>query len=123
MNPAVPADNSPIRHLVVVRPEPPCQYTAQAVGLPEVRATAASREEAIKQVRDLLNGWLASGQLEAVEVSGENPLLKWFGHTREDPDFDVYLEEIRRFREEMDEQHRRELEARECSNSSSTPTT
>ena len=34
-----------------------------------------------------------------------------------------YLEEIRRFREEMDEQYRREMEARECPNASSTPTT
>ena len=36
-------------------------------------------------------------------------------YTRDDPDFDLYLDEIQRYRREVDE--------RECSGSSSTPTT
>ena len=37
------------------------------------------------------------------------------GHAKDDPDFDQYLDEIARYR--------REVEARECSSSSATPTT
>ena len=37
-----------------------------------------------------------------VDVPRENPVMRWFGHAKDDPDFEAYLEEIRKFREEMD---------------------
>lgn len=113
----------PISPLVLVRPEPPGQYTAQVVGLSEIRATAATREEAIQQVRQVLMAWLASGQLVAVQLPPENPWLKYAGWAKDDPDYEEYLEEIRRFRQEEDERFRQEVEEGECSDSSSTPTT
>jgi hypothetical protein len=104
-----------MRYWIIVRREPSGQFTAQAVGIPEARATAATKKAAVDQVQALLSKWVAEGDLLSVELPPENPLLLWAGHAADDPDFDLYLEEIRRFRQEMDE--------RECSDSSSTPTT
>jgi hypothetical protein len=123
MNPHTPSGTPALQHLVVVRPEPAGQFTAEAVGLPELRATADSREEAVAQVRKLLDDWLASGQLVAVEIPQANPLTKYFGHAKDDPDFDLYLEEIRRYRQEVDEGLAHEGDEPACSDSSSTPTT
>jgi hypothetical protein len=109
--------------LVVVRPEPPGQYTAQVVGIPEIHATALSREVAIEQVRGTLMEWVAAGQLVQVEVPQGNPLMKWFGHADPNaPSERAYREELARLRREDLEQTLREYD-QECSDSSSTPTT
>jgi predicted RNase H-like HicB family nuclease len=108
----------PTYHLVAVRPEPPGQYTAQVLSLPAICATAATEEEAIAQVRRVLAEWLATARWVQIDVpvpTAGHPLLKFAGHAKEDPDFEEYLEEIRRYRQEVDE--------REWPHSSSTPTT
>jgi hypothetical protein len=118
MKPDQQAVRFPMQHLVVIRQEQPGQYTAQAVGIPEIRATAATREEAIAQVRQLLAQWLETAcwvQVEVATPAAGHPLLEFAGHSKDDPDFEGYLEEIRRYRQEVDE--------RACSDSSSTPTT
>jgi hypothetical protein len=101
---------------VLVRPDAPGRFVAQPLGVPELRAEAASALEAVEEVRRLLAGW--PGALYWVPVEGlapANPLAELAGHARDDPDFEAYLEAIRRYRQEVD--------ARECSSSSSTPTT
>jgi hypothetical protein len=113
----------PLSPLVLVRPEPPGRFTAQAVGLPEIHATAATREEAVEQVRKILQEWLVAGNLVPVQLSQENPSQKWPGSVDpNDPDERAYLEELARFRQEDLERTLKEYE-QECSNSSSTPTT
>jgi hypothetical protein len=138
--------------MVVVRTEADGRATAEAVGIPEIRATAATREEAIQQVRQTLTEWLATGQLVRVQVAPENSLLEvagwvkndplyaefleelqrarredlrrqWEERAKSDPEYNLYLEEIRRHRQEMDESLQEEEVARECSNTPSTPTT
>jgi hypothetical protein len=113
--------NGAIQHLVTVRFEPSGQFTAQAVGLPEVRVTGATREEAIARVDEMLRGLLASGQLVPIAVRAENPLLNWVGHDPDDPEEQLFLAELARAKKEDLENTLRELD-RECSNSSSTPT-
>jgi hypothetical protein len=103
-----------MHQLIVVRQKSPGEYSAQFPGIPELETTASSKDQAIEKLRQLVGAWMASGQLVETEMAQENPLLKWFGHAKDDPDFDLYLEEIHRFRQEVD--------ARECPNSSSTPT-
>jgi hypothetical protein len=118
-------DNSIPSFWMVVRPEPPGQFTAQAVGLPEIQATAANREEAIAQVRAILHQWLTEGRLVSIEVSKENPLLRWSGYADpNDPNEQAYLEELARFRAEDLERTLREYEkeGQQCSDSPSTPT-
>jgi hypothetical protein len=111
---------------IVVRSEPSGQFTARAVGISELHATAATHEEAVRQVRDRLREWLNAGQLVSVEVPWENPLLRWFGHADpNDPSEQAYLEELARQKAEDLERTLREYEQenQQCSSSSSTPTT
>jgi hypothetical protein len=102
-------------HLVVVRPEPPGQFTAQPLGVPEIRVVAASAEQAVAQAQQALKEWLGSLYWVPVELPPPRGVHQGAGHAKDDPDFETYLEEIRR--------HRQEVEERECSDSSSTPTT
>jgi hypothetical protein len=126
----MPSSSTPINqsglHWVVVRLEPAGQFTAQVVGLPEIRATAETRAQALHQVRTVLEQWLATGQLVPLEIGPVNPWLQLPGHTNpQDPCEKVYLDELERFRQSDLERTLREdeLEDQRCSNSSSTPTT
>lgn len=123
MSDITPSTNPLVSCVVRVRPEPPGQFTAQPLGLPELHATAATREEAVEQVRLLLRQELGSGSLLSVDVARENPLMSLFGIGKDDPDLEGYLEEIRKFREEMDRQGEHGSDTGECSDICSTPTT
>jgi hypothetical protein len=89
-----------MQQLIHVRPEPPGQFTAVVVGIPELRATAATRRQAIEQVERLLAEAVVSGELVLVDVPEPNPLLKWAGWTKDDPNHQIYLEELARLRRE-----------------------
>jgi hypothetical protein len=120
MKPEPLAANGSAAHLVLVRPEPPGQFTAHVVGLPELHSTAGSREEAIRQVRARLGDWLASGRLVVVETPHPNPLLQWPGHNDpNDPLEKEFLEDLARFRQKDLERTLQECD-QECSSSSST---
>src|SRR5262249_6333700 len=110
--------------LVVVRPEPPGQYTAQVVGIPEVRATAATEEAAIEQARQILAEGLATarwGQGErAPRVKSPGGGHPWHKDPY-DPLEQEFLEELARNKREDLERTLQEYD-QECSNSSSTPT-
>ena len=112
---------------IIVRPEPAGQFTAQLLGLPELSATAAKREEAIEQVRVRILEWIALGQLVPVEIMPkEHPVLRFHGWIDpNDPDEQAYLEELARLKAEDLERTLREYaeEDQQCSGSSSTPTT
>jgi HPt (histidine-containing phosphotransfer) domain-containing protein len=95
--------NASLHHWLVVRPEPAGQFTAQLLGLPELAATASSREEAIEQVRARIGEWIAQERLTLAEIPSENPVMKWFGWAKDDPEYDVFLAEMRRYREEVDQ--------------------
>ncbi|MFI5457817.1 MAG: hypothetical protein ACHRXM_20445 [Isosphaerales bacterium] len=109
--------------LIQVRPVPAGQFTAQLVGAADLQATAATREEAIEQLRGLLQEQVNLGLLLAIELPRENPLMRWFGHAKDDPTFDDYLNEIRKFREEVDRREGQDSDPGECPDTSLTPTT
>jgi len=104
-------------HLIIVRPEPTGRFTAQPLGVPEIRVEATTEAEAVEQARQALSQWPGSLHWVRVEVPQANgsPLHAGAGHAKDDPDFDAYLEEIQHYRQQV--------EQRECSSSSSTPTT
>jgi hypothetical protein len=109
--------------LVQIRAEPDGQFTAQLPGVAEIHATAATREEAVERLRALIRQQLDSGSLVCLDIPQVNPLMSRFGSARDDPDFDDYLEEIRKYREEVDRRAEHGPDISECSNTSSTPTT
>jgi hypothetical protein len=112
-----------VQQWVAVRHEPPGQVTVEVVGVPELRATAATRELALERVRALVGEWLASGKLVAMDVQDTNPVLNFEGHL--DPSQPLEQE----FAQELARRHREDLDCtareddQECSSSSSTPTT
>lgn len=86
---------------IIVRPESTNQYTAQPLGLPELKVIAATEAEALVQVRQALERWLASAKVVQVSVpvaDNGNPWLDSFGRSAHDPDFDEFLEEMQRAR-------------------------
>jgi hypothetical protein len=86
---------------VIVRLGNRDDYEAQPIGLPELSVTAASEDEAVAGVRQALERWLASAKVVHVSVATGrtgNPWLDAFGRSASDPDFDVYLEALRRGR-------------------------
>jgi hypothetical protein len=109
--------------LVRVREEPEGQFTAKLLGAPDIRATAETREQAIEQVRTLLQYQVNLGSIAAIEIPRREPVAELAGTWKDDPDFDLYLEEIRKFREEEDRREGFVPDPDECSNTSSTPTT
>lgn len=116
-------DNGSWRQWLVVRPEDSGEFTAQMVGLPELRATAATREKALGGVRALIEDWVASGRLVSLEIAGDNPLLRFRGHLDpNDPLEQAFVEELaRRRRQDLEDTLREDDQG--CSSSSSTPTT
>jgi hypothetical protein len=123
MSPETPPALLPPSCLVQIRAEPTGQFTARLVGQCELSATAPTSEEAIDQLRALLRQQFDEGSLQWVEVWRENPIMQSFGHLKNDPDFEIYLEEIRKFREEMDRQEHQNSDPGECPDTSLTPTT
>lgn len=123
MLPPNPADNGSYTQLIRIRAEPSGQFSAEVVGLPELRATAATRPEALENVSAQLRDWLASGDLFALPLAATNPLQKWFGHFNpNDPIEQEFQAELSRLRREDVERTVQEGEAA-CSDSSSIPTT
>jgi hypothetical protein len=114
---------SPASCLVRVVQESDGRFTARVPGEPDLSATAVTAEEAVEQLRARLQEEVNWGRLFAIELPPRNPLMERFGSAKDDPTFDEYLEEIRKFREEMDRQEGRDLGPDECSNTSLTPTT
>ena len=75
-----PMVHPPRSCLVLVRPEPQGFFSAQLMGLPDLRATAESREAAVEQLRTMLQGCIDSGQLQAVEMRAEPPFRRTGDH-------------------------------------------
>jgi hypothetical protein len=55
--------------IIRVKPEPPGLFTAHAVGIPELRMTALTKQLAIDAVRALLSELLAAGELAAIDLN------------------------------------------------------
>jgi hypothetical protein len=110
--------------LVQVSEEVGGGWAAQVIGAPDLRATADTRVKAIEQVHALLVQRLSSGQLVALPVASPMP-QKVPGWAENDPLEQEFLAELARRRQEDLEQtlHEYEEEDRQCSDTSSTPTT
>ncbi len=89
---------------IVVRPDVDGQFSAEPVGVPESHVIARTPEEALDQVRQKLANW--PGQVHWIQAGATSAIPPAAGHAMNDPDHQAYLEEIDRYR--------REVEAREC---------
>ena len=90
-----------MQYPVIVRTESEHEYVAQPLGMPELRAVAATEAEALEQVSQALKQWLASAKVVQVTVpiAGRgNPWLDTFGRSATDPDFEEFIDELSRGR-------------------------
>jgi len=117
-----PSPDPASSYLVRIRRGPDGQVTAHLPGAPDLQATAATPESAVEQLRARVREELNLGSLLAIEMPRENPLIKWAGAWKDDPSFDAFLEEMRKFRAEEDRLDGYVTDADECSDTSSTPT-
>lgn len=86
--------------LVHVHQEASGAYTARVVGLPEIQATGANREEALAEVGRIVAQWLASGQLVPLPLPSLPPAQKTPGWAKDDLLEQEYLEDLARLRQE-----------------------
>lgn len=83
---------------ISVRPGENDQFVAQALGFPDLKAEGPTEQDAIDKVRRSLMEFLATTKIVKVTTKADNPWLKAFGHAAADPDFEEYLEDIRKAR-------------------------
>lgn len=89
-----------MEHLVLVRADEAGQYLAQSVSVPQLHATAATADEAVRLVRGMLTAWLADARLVRIEVPApESPWLKVAGMFADDPQYDEFLAEVEKARQ------------------------
>jgi len=111
--------------LVKVHQEEADGYTAEVVGLSEVRATAATRDEALAQVRAQLLERFATEQIVPLALPLRVPAMKPAGWATNDILEQEFLEELARARRHDLESTLRDHmpDDQGCSDTSSTPTT
>jgi hypothetical protein len=86
---------------LIVRADSPDHFSAQPLGLPELKTVARTEAEAIEQASRALVQWLASARVVQVSIPVPNaagPWLDGFGRSANDPDFDEYLEAMEQAR-------------------------
>ncbi|MFB2937469.1 hypothetical protein ACE1B6_19650 [Aerosakkonemataceae cyanobacterium BLCC-F154] len=91
-------------------------YSATVWGLPDCKATGATREEAIKNARELLIARLEKAEIVSLEVElpkPEHPWMKFAGMFKDDPDFDEVSADIEAYRRERDAAYYQQLDAEE----------
>jgi hypothetical protein len=93
---------SPASCLVRVIEEPDGRFTARLVGEPDLAASGATAEQAVEQLRARLQEEVNWGRLLAIELPRQNPVFERIGYAKDDPEFEEYLEEIRKYREEFE---------------------
>ena len=83
-------------------------FLAFVIGVPEVIAEGATVEEALNKAKTLLRERLATSRLFTIEVEEapvgtvSNPWLETHGALRVDTTFDDWVEEIAKYRREVD---------------------
>jgi hypothetical protein len=123
ISPRVDQSSPPSSCLVRISPGQDGQVTAELLGAPDIQATAPSQEVAVEQLRRLLQQQVNLGSLVSVEIPQQHPLARRAGVWKDDPSFDDFLEEIRKYREEEDRRAGYVPDTDECPDTSSTPTT
>lgn len=80
-------------------------FKATMIGWPGLTVSAATRDEALANLRKLVKRRLASGEIVNLDVEvpeSEHPWLKHAGIFADNPLFDEVLEEIEVYRRELD---------------------
>jgi predicted RNase H-like HicB family nuclease len=80
-------------------------YQATVWGLPEFQVFAATREEALNNLHEIINTRLQNVEIVTQEIEApkiEHPWMKFAGKYKDDPQFDDMLADIEAYRRELD---------------------
>jgi|SRR5882672_5551982 len=96
-----------MQYQVLVQNLPDGLFSAFVIGVPDVVAEGATLEEALNNAKTLLKERLATSKLFTIEVEAPpgvaaNPWLETHGVLRDDATFDDWVEEIAKYRREVD---------------------
>jgi hypothetical protein len=87
---------------VIVQSEGEERFVARPLGLPELVVDGPTEAEAIERVKGKLGEWLRGVKVVEVTVPTGNPWLDTAGRSANDPLFEEYLAEIKRYRAAVD---------------------
>jgi predicted RNase H-like HicB family nuclease len=99
-----------MQYQVLVQNLPDGLFSAFIIGVPDVVAEGATVEEALNNAKTLLRERLATSRLFTIEVEESpagvvaNPWLETHSVLRDDTTFDDWVEEIAKYRREVDEE-------------------
>jgi hypothetical protein len=87
------------------------RFIASVVGIPMVNGEGVTENEAIAQAKASLQSQLATGKFVNIEVESTqeatsqetDPWLKHLGLFSNDPSFDDFLDEVARYRQEVNQ--------------------
>jgi predicted RNase H-like HicB family nuclease len=96
-----------MQYQVLVENLPDGLFSALVIGVPDVVAEGATVEEALNNAKTLLEERLATSRLFTIEVEAPavvaaNPWLETHGVLRDDATFDDWVDEIAKYRREVD---------------------
>ncbi len=97
-------DLDQLNYLVLIE-EKAGLYSATVWGLPDCKASGVTREEALKNIHQLLIVRLEKTEIVSLEIElpkPEHPWMKFAGKYKDDPYFDEMLEDIKVLRQERD---------------------
>ena len=102
-----PTSTSPqqLPYAVLVEQQENGHWIAQVLGWAECRAEGTNRETAIASLQKVLHDRLSRAEiiyLDMPKPTLENPLMKYAGMFKDDPQFDQVLAEIAAYRRELD---------------------
>ena len=83
------------------------RYTAHALLFPTITATGRNENDVLAKVRSAIADLRTKSRIVRVDVptiphDKNDPWMRFAGAWKDDPDWDVFQEEVRTFREEMD---------------------
>jgi predicted RNase H-like HicB family nuclease len=91
---------------ILVKQQPDNSFLATALGIPECRVEAQTKEQAVIKAKEAIESLLSQGEIVVVEVDSvsSNPWLKLHGQLKDEPMFDDVIAEIKAYRDSVDEQ-------------------
>lgn len=82
------------------------RYTARVLLLPEIVASGNTEEEALEQVKTAITDLRANSRIVQLDLpalsENDDPWMKYAGLWADDPDWDIFQNEVEAFRQAMD---------------------
>ena len=94
-----------MQYQILVKQQTDNSFLATALGMPECRVEAQTKEQALVLAKEAIEDLLAQGEIVMVEVQAisSNPWLKMHGQLKDESLFDDVVAEIKAYRDSIDE--------------------